>query len=126
MIIWSLVEKNELEKSVTPYLNKNMPVFVSWDFNKMKVLLSSEALKTFETTKGRKIYKSFSNLGKLKSFESPKFNASIVELNNKYIIFTMLGHFEKEDAMFKITLIQDDDSYLIHYIHIQSDIFILK
>jgi hypothetical protein len=36
----------------------------------------------------------------------------------------MLGHFESGDALFTITLATNNDSYLIHYININSDAFI--
>ncbi len=106
-----------------------MPIVASWDFERLKPLLTPESLETFETDRGQKIYKMFSKLGQLKSFDEPKFlgaktGASVGAGAYDIVNFTMLGHFESGDALFTITLATNNDSYLIHYININSDAFI--
>ena len=71
----------------------------------------------------------FSKLGKLKSFEEPQFlgaktGVSVGEGAYDIVNFTMLGHFDAGDATFTITLAKDNESYLFHYININSDAFI--
>ncbi|NQY52904.1 MAG: hypothetical protein HRT42_04965 [Campylobacteraceae bacterium] len=122
--IWILFEKEKQEALAKPYLNKSMIIFSKWDFNNMKVLLSPSTLKNFETKKGRKVYKMFSRLGNLEKIDNINFISSTIDLNNKYITFSILGHFENDYALIKIVLIESNDSYLINYIQITSDIFI--
>lgn len=126
--IWFGVSASKHNEIAKPYLQKNMPIFTTWDINKIKPLLTPEALQTFESKKGEKILKFFSKLGKLKSFEEPQFltaksGASIGTGSYDIVKFKMLGHFEVEDAIFTITLTTDEDSYLIHYVSINSDAF---
>ncbi len=106
-----------------------MPTVVSWDFEKLRPLLTPESLKEFETERGQKTYKMFSKLGVLESFEEPQFlgaksGATVTEGAYDIVKFSMLGHFEAGDAQFAITLATAGDSYLIHYININSDAFL--
>ena len=127
--IWFGFNASKYEEVAKPYLQKNMPIFASWDFDKFRPLLSPESLKKFETERGQKIYKMFSKLGKLKSFEDPQFKVakkgvSVGEGTYDLVNFTMLGHFDTGDAVFTITLAKHDDSYMFHHIKINSDVFI--
>ena len=123
------VERLQYTEVAQPYLEKNMPAVVSWDFERLRPLLTPESLNEFETERGQKIYKLFSKLGALKSFEEPQFlgaKAGVTISEGAYDIvnFSMLGHFEAGDALFTITLAEDGDSYLIHHININSDAFL--
>lgn len=127
--IWFAVKSAKYTEVAQPYLEKNMPAVVSWDFERLRPLLTPESLKEFETERGQKIYKLFSKLGALKSFEKPQFlgaKAGVTISEGAYDIvnFSMLGHFEAGDALFTITLAEDGDSYLIHHININSDAFL--
>ena len=127
--IWFSFNASKYEEIAKPYLEKNMPLVTSWEFENLKPLLTPGALKEFETERGQKIYKMFSKLGELKAFEEPKFisaktGVATTEGAHDIANFTMLGHFEAGDAVFTITLATNNDSYLIHYININSDVFI--
>jgi hypothetical protein len=127
--IWFAVNASKYTEVALPYLEKNMPAVVSWDFEQFRPLLTPEALKEFEAERGQKIYKMFSKLGNLQSFEEPQFlgakaGATVTEGSYDIVNFSMLGHFEAGDAQFTITLATEGDSYLIHYIKINSDVFI--
>ncbi len=127
--IWSAINSSKHMKVAKPYLDKNMPTAMSWDFEKLKPLLTPEALKEFETVRGQKIYKYFSKLGVYKSFKEPNFlgaktGVSVTEGGYDLLTFSMLGHFEAGEAMVIVTLAPKDDSYLIHHININSDAFL--
>jgi hypothetical protein len=127
--IWFAINSSKYTEVAQPYLEDNMPAVVSWDFEQLKPLLTPESLKEFETERGQKIYKMFSKLGALKSFGEPQFlgakaGATVSEGAYDIVNFSMLGHFESGDANFTITLATAGDSYLIHYININSDVFI--
>ncbi len=127
--IWYALNASKYTEVAQPYLEKNMPAAVSWDFEKLRPLLTPEALKEFETERGQKIYKLFSKLGALKSFEEPQFlgaqtGANINQGAYDIVNFAILGHFEAGDAQFHVTLATHGDSYLIHYININSDAFL--
>lgn len=127
--IWFAVSSAKYTKVAKPYLEKNMPAVVSWDFEQLRPLLTPESLKVFETERGQKVYKLFSKLGALKSFEEPKFlgaKAGVTVSEGAYDIvdFSILGHFEAGDAQCTITLAAAGDSYLIHYINMNSDVFL--
>lgn len=127
--IWFSTNSSKYTEIAQPYLEKNMPAVVSWDFEQLRPLLTPEALKEFETERGQKVYKMFSKLGTLKSFEEPQFlgskaGATIGDGAFEVVNFTMLGHFEAGVAQVSVTLATTDDSYLIHYININSDAFL--
>lgn len=127
--IWFAVSSSKYTEIAQPYLEKNMPAVVSWDFEQLRPLLTPEALKAFEAERGRKVYKMFSKLGALKSFEEPQFLGSkagvtIGDGAFDVVNFSLLGHFEAGDAQISVTLAASEDSYLIHYINIRSDAFL--
>lgn len=126
--VWFGLNASKYEEIAKPYLDKNMPIVTSWDFEQLKPLLTPEALKSFETERGQKTYKMFSKLGRLKSFDEPKYlsaktGVSVGDDAYDVLNFTMLGHFDTGDALFTITLAKDNESYLINHININSDAF---
>ncbi|WP_019529841.1 hypothetical protein [Dasania marina] len=126
---WYAVNSSKYTEVAQPYLETNMPAVVSWDFEQLRALLTPESLKEFETERGQKVYRLFSKLGALKSFEEPQFlgakaGATVREGAYDIVNFSMLGHFEAGDAQFTITLATEGESYLIHYININSDVFL--
>jgi hypothetical protein len=126
--IWYGINSSKYEEVAKPYLEKNMPLVVSWAFEKLKPLLTPQALKAFETERGQKVYKLFSKLGTLKSFEEPQFlnaktGVTATEGAHDVVNFSIPGHFEQGDAVVTVTLATAGDSYQIHYIHINSDVF---
>ena len=127
--IWFSVNSSKYTEIAKPYLDKNMPAVVSWDFAQFKPLLTPEALKEFENERGQKIYKMFSKLGSLKSFEEPRFlgaktGVTVSEGAYDIVNFSMLGHFDAGDALFTISLATHEDSYLIHFVNVNSDAFL--
>ncbi len=127
--IWFAINSSKYTEIAQPYLQENMPVAVSWDFEQFKPLLTPEALKEFQTDRGQKIYKVFSKLGTLKSFDDPQFisaNAGVSVGAGAYdvVTFSMQGHFQAGDALVTITLAETNNSYLIHHISINSDVFL--
>lgn len=127
--VWYAINSSKYTEVAQPFLEKNMPAVVSWDFEQFRPLLTPEALKEFETERGQKVYKFFSKLGALKSFEEPQFlgaktGASVREGAYDVVNFSMLGHFEAGDALFTVTLAAEGGSYLIHYIYVNSDAFL--
>lgn len=127
--IWFAHSSSKYTEVAKPYLEINIPAAVSWDFEQLRPLLTPEALEAFETDRGQKIYKMFSKLGPLQSLEEPRFLGSKTGATTKngtfdIINFTILGHFEAGDAQVAVTLATSGDSYLIHYIHINSDAFL--
>jgi hypothetical protein len=127
--IWFGISSSKYTEVAKPYLEKNMPIVASWDFEKFKPLLTPNALKEFENERGQKIYKVFSKLGKLQSFEEPNFlnaktGATVGDGAFDTVRFSMLGHFETGDAVFTVTLAEIDESYFIQYIGVDSDVFL--
>ncbi len=127
--IWVAISASEYTESAKPYLEKNIPAIVSWDFEKLRPLLSEEALKNFETERGQKVYRMFSKLGRLVSLEEPQFVSSksgvtFEEGSFDIVNFSILGHFEAGDALLTISLAQEDEAYSIYYININSDVFL--
>ncbi|ASJ70297.1 hypothetical protein [Granulosicoccus antarcticus] len=126
---WSYLSASKHTKAAEPYLTKNLPEAVSWDFENLKPLLTPKALEAFETERGQKIYELFSRLGKLKSLEESKFlrsQSGVTTSTGIYdvVIFSTLGHFESGDANITTTLSVVDGSYSIQAININSDIFL--
>ena len=115
--------------AATPYLEQNMPAVVSWDFERLKPLLTPESRAVFETEQGQRVYKMFSKLGRLTSLDAPKFlnaKAGVALDKEPYevINFSILGHFEAGDVEITLTLVTAGDSYQIDYINMGSDAFL--
>ncbi len=127
--IWSAINSSKYTELAKPYIEKNMPAVVSWDFEQLRPLLTPESLKEFKTERGQKVYKYFSKLGSLKSLEEPQFlgaktGVSVSHGAYDIVNFSILGQFEAGTAHITLTLAKSGDSYLIHYIHINSDAFL--
>jgi hypothetical protein len=127
--IWFSFTSSKYTEAAQPFLETNMPSAVSWDFEQLRPLLTPESLKEFETERGQKIYKMFSKLGALKSFEQPQFLSAKTGVSvgvgaYDIVVFSMPGHFEAGDAQISVTLASSEDSYLIHYIQVNSDVFL--
>lgn len=119
-------DKNINDEKISKYLRENMPIFVGWDFSKAKDLLSTQAYQSFTTPKGEKLYKTFSTLGKLKSFDIPVYEKISSDENHTYYYYEMLGHFENADALIETKLFKERDGYKIHYINFKSNFFFKK
>ena len=129
LAIWFSISSSKHTENATPYLNKNIPLISTWDFEQLRPLLTQPALEQFETEQGQKIFKFFSKLGKAKSFEQPEYlssKSSITTIDGatEIVIFNMGGYFENGYATFTITLESDDYEYKIQHLKINSNVFI--
>lgn len=129
LAVWLSITSSKHIETATPYLNKNVPLIATWDFEQLRPLLTQAALEQFETVQGQKIFKFFSKLGTAKSFDQPEFQNSKSSVTtqegaNEIAIFTMGGNFENGYATFTITLESDDYKYKIQHLKINSDAFI--
>jgi len=127
--IWFSLTSSEYIEEAKPYLDQNLPDALSWDLERLKPLLTPEAEEAFETDRGKKVYRFFSRLGQLKSFEEPEFLAAKSGVSigtGSYDItkFSMLGEFENGPAQITVTLASVDSGYKIHYLHLNSDVFL--
>lgn len=129
LIVWAAITSSKHTEHGTPYLNKHIPLISTWDFEQLRTELTPEALESFETERGQKLFNYFSKLGKAKSFEQPKFvnSTSSVTTENgsqEIAVFTMGGQFENGYATFTVTLEANDYQYKIRHLKITSDAFI--
>ncbi len=127
--LWATVSASKYRNAAKPFLEQNMPAVVSWDFNQLRPLLTPASRAQFETERGQMIYRKLSILGALESFEEPQFltaqsGVSTTEGVVDVLKFSMLGHFEAGDATVTVNLAKTGDSYLIRYLHIDSDVFL--
>ena len=129
LAIWFSISSSKHTENATPYLNKNIPLISTWDFEQLRPLLTQPALEQFETEQGQKIFKFFSKLGKAKSFEQPEYLSSKSSITTtdgatEIVIFNMGGYFENGYATFTITLESDEYEYKIQHLKINSNVFI--
>lgn len=127
--VWFNLTSAEYVEEATPYLDENLPDALSWDYERLKPLLTPEAEEAFESERGKKVYRFFSRLGQLKSVEEPEFLAaksgvSIGSGSYDITKFSMLGEFENGPARITVTLASVDTGYKIHYLHLSSDVFL--
>ena len=117
VFIWFGINSSKYTEEAKPYLDTNIPVALSWDFEQLKPLLTPESLEAFETERGQKVYKMFSKLGAKTGVTTSSGAFDIVN-------FSMPARFEAGDAQVSVTLALVDESYKIHYLHINSDAFL--
>lgn len=112
-----------------PYLKNAIEQISTWDSEKAKLFLSEEALKEINENDLQKMFKWFSKLGKLISYEEPVFNkimsgASIKEGSYRMIFYTVKAKYEKGDAILSIQLLDKDNDLKIYNFYINSEAFI--
>jgi len=128
-VAWFSFKSSDYISDAEPYLQTNLPVILSWDYEKLKPLLTEGAAEAFETERGRKAYKFFSKLGSIDSLGDIQFRkamsgAMVNQGSYEMVTFTLPGSFENGDADITVTLAKIDNSYRVHYLKINSDFFL--
>jgi len=131
--IWFKTSSSKYDEVAKPFVINNINVITSWDFEKLKPLLTPKASKELDTLKGKKLFRMFSKLGTLQSHEEPMFmgaeaGAGVTTGTEDGIYdvvsYSVVGHFSSGDAIILVTLTPANDTYLINYMHINSDAFL--
>lgn len=124
--LWIGMKSSEITAAVSPTIEKSVPLVATWDIEQFKHLVSPDALYAFENEKGKKIFRYFSKIGKLKSFAKPKLvrSQSSTSENGTYVIFSVEAIFEKGSGLLTLVLVpSDNNEYLIRSVNLNSDVF---
>jgi hypothetical protein len=116
------------DDTAIPYLNKTLPVLARWNFSELAPMLSPRARAAFETDKGKQVYRQFTRLGELRSTGKPQYVADKSEFSDglgevDIVSYTIPVVFESGPAVIKILLASNGESYYIHHLGINSEIF---
>ena len=131
-----LVNTRDYNDDAIFFIKSSVPIISSWDIEKMKPILTSDALTKLSTEKNKKWFKRLSELGQVKSFDEPIYDKGQKSINHNvksdllgfivvchFEIFDINGNIEKFDALFSITIIKTKESYLIQNLEIFPDKF---
>lgn len=129
LAIWSTYQTKQYTNSATPYLQENLPKVLSWQYKKFEPLLTTEAKEFFDAEKGQKVYGFLSRLGRLETLGEIQFLGSQTGLttsegSSSLVRFSILATFKTGEAQVLIHLVPNDESFLIHYMKINSDVFL--
>ncbi|MFT5218579.1 MAG: hypothetical protein ACI9LO_001217 [Planctomycetota bacterium] len=126
--VWYGMKADRYDETAVPYLESTIPELTSWQYYRLRPLLSPTARQVFENKKVRLAYQAYSQLGQLQSMDKPQYIASSfksdAELGDIEVIdYQVVLQFDSGPAVIKIKLIADGKSYFVHRFSIQSDVF---
>lgn len=131
LVLYSLLygmRADRYDETAVPYLESALPKLTSWQYAKLKPLLSPEAQLVFENEKVQTAYRLFSRLGQLKSADKPQYKGSSTDTSQalgevEVVAYEVLLEFDSGPAVIKINLVADGESYYINHFGIQSEVF---
>tara|TARA_R110002096_G_scaffold101548_1_gene224619 strand:+ start:94 stop:546 length:453 start_codon:yes stop_codon:yes gene_type:complete len=126
--LWYGMKADRYDETAIPYFEAAIPELTSWQYQRLRPLLSPVARKVFEVEKVRMAYQAFSRLGRFQSMDKPQFVANSLENNAELgeievVDYQLLLQFDSGPAAMKIKLLVDGKSYYIHHFSIQSEVF---
>ena len=71
--LWYGIKADRYDESVVPFLQSALPELASWQYDRLRPLLSPEARVEFESEQGQAVYRLFSRLGRLESQGRPEY-----------------------------------------------------
>lgn len=131
MFGWSFYSYMKYDEMAIPFINENLPLIATWDYEKYSHLFTAEAREILETEKGRKILSKFSELGALKSYDDPvylKSESGVFAGRGAYEVFyySIPATFEAGKANITLLLTTENDKILIYRLNIDSEVFLNK
>lgn len=125
---WYGISADKYDETVIPYLDKTLPQMTSWQYSKLKPLLTPQAQSEFETETGRATFILFTKLGKLQSIGKAQYGSKGSEFSEglgevELISYTVPVEFDTGPAVVKLNLVINGDSYIIQHIGISSEVF---
>ena len=126
--VWFGIKADRYDETAIPYLESAMPELTSWQYDRLRPLLSAAARQVFENEKVRKAYQAFSQLGQFQSMDKPQFTASSHDSSAEsgdidIIDYQVALQFDSGPAAIKIRLVADGRTYYIQHFSIQSETF---
>ena len=126
--LWFGIKADRHDATAIPFLEAAMPMVTSWQYHRLKPLLSPGARQDFENEQVRSAYQAFSQLGQLQSMDRPRYSTSYAgtsqELGDVDVVeYQVTLQFDTGPALIKIKLVTNGESYFIHHFGIQSEIF---
>lgn len=129
--LWYGLKADRYDETVVPYLESALPTLTSWQYSRLKPLLSPQAQIEFDTDEGQAVYQLFSKLGRLESIGTPEFLGDRSETSDQLgdievVSYQVPLQFESGPGVIKLHLASDGERYYIHHFGIYSEIFAAK
>ena len=126
--LWYGIKADRYDESVVPFLQSALPELASWQYDRLRPLLSPEARVEFESEQGQAVYRLFSRLGRLESQGRPEYLGDRSDTTESLGDILLLAYqvplqFESGPAVIKLNLATDGENYFIHHFGIHSEIF---
>lgn len=126
--LWYGIKADRYDESVVPFLQSALPELTSWQYDRLRPLLSPEARVEFESEQGQAVYRLFSRLGRLESQGRPEYLGDRSDTTESLGDILLLAYqvplqFESGPAVIKLNLAVDGQNYFIHHFGIHSEIF---
>jgi hypothetical protein len=128
---WYGIKADRYDETVVPYLKSSLPTLTSWQYSRLKPLLSPQARIEFDSDEGQAVYRLFSKLGRLESIGTPEYLGDRSETSEELgdievVAYQVPLQFETGPGVIKINLASDGERYYIHHFGIHSEIFVAK
>lgn len=125
--LWFGIKADRYDATAIPYLEAAIPELTSWQYHRLRPLLSPGARRDFEDERLRKAYQSYDLLGQLRSMDKPRYVASHIDNSEdtgeiEVVDYEVNLQFDSGPAVIKVKLIADGSLYHIHYFGIRSEV----
>ncbi len=125
---WFGVKADRYDETAVPYLESAMPMLTSWQYDRLRPLLSPGAQIDFEKKAVRAAYRSLSRLGQFQSMEKPQYTSSRSDNSSQrgdieLIEYQVELRFDSGPAVIKIELAVHGKSYYVQFFSFQSEVF---
>ncbi len=126
--LWFGIKADRYDATAIPYLESAIPELTSWQYYRLKPLLSPGARRDFEDERLRKAYQSYDILGQFKSMDRPRYVVSRIDSSEdtgeiEVVDYEVNLLFDSGPAIIQVKLITDAGRYQIHYFGIRSEVF---
>ncbi len=118
-------ESAQFSETAVPYIKSVIPEISKWDKDIFFSYLSAEAKKNINKEDMANVFKIFSRMGSLISYEEPEFTNShsydAASGKPKTIItYNVDAKYENGEALLKFTLIRGNETLALHNFNLQS------
>ena len=121
-------KKNKYDKIVFPFIEEALPVLATWEAEQFEKYWIDEILENADQEQLKRLFKTYSKLGKLKTYEDPIFlqvgTSTDLEYSS-YVNYQMTCEFENGKALLSWTFVPINKGKIkVWSLHINSDVFL--
>ncbi|MBW2503041.1 MAG: hypothetical protein JRE16_00575 [Deltaproteobacteria bacterium] len=119
--VYNHYKSSRYDESAHIFLKKTVPQLSNWDVDQIRLLMAPEALERISDTTYNATITLFAKMGRLLSFDKPKFSQIHLEDKDRAIVeYTIDAKYENGDAILTVNLLHEDGEFKIYHFNVQS------